>query len=120
MRRLALILATLILLAAVGCGSATTQTTAPVASTPTGPTAASGTWTGMGAKLANWETAHPKNMTGCSAGTCYGERIMADGSLTDQFIVVSTTGPPEYRIDGYEQAIGDGTPLATAKAAVLS
>jgi hypothetical protein len=45
---------------------------------------------------------------------------MADGSLTDQFVLVSTTGAPEYRVDGYEQAIGDGTPLATAKAAILS
>lgn len=44
---------------------------------------------------------------------------MADGQLTDQFVTLTTTGPPANRVDGYAQAIGDGTSLATAKADVL-
>jgi hypothetical protein len=113
------LIASLVLIAATGCGATSTKTVTPASTSAASGTASPGAWTGLGAKLSDWETAHPKNSTGCSAGGCYGARVMADGSLMDQFVLVSTTGAPEYRVDGYEQAIGDGTPLATAKAAVL-
>jgi hypothetical protein len=113
------LIASLVLLAATGCGAASTTNVTP-ASTSAAPGAASpGAWAGLGAKLSDWETAHPKNTTGCSAGGCYGQRVMVDGSLMDQFVLVTTTKAPEYRVDGYEQGIGDGTSLAAARAAVL-
>lgn len=104
------------LLVTPGCGSAATS--APSASATTTGTSARGAWTGFGAKLSDWEKAHPKNLTGCPAGTCFGGRVMADGQMTDEFTTLMTTGPPDNRVDGYTQAIGDGTPLAAAKAAV--
>jgi hypothetical protein len=72
------------------------------------------TWTGLGATKANWESAHPKETSGCSAGTCYGPTINSEG--THEFRLVTTT--PEGRIDGYEQSFSDGTSAAAAKEAV--
>jgi hypothetical protein len=73
----------------------------------------------MGAKLADWESAHPKSTAnGCTTG-CYGGEAMDSGSQTPQFKVVSTSGPPENRVDGFEEAIGENTSIAAAKAAVL-
>ena len=80
---------------------------------------ASFVWTGMGAKLSNWTKVHPKHSTGCPSGGCYGRRVSVAGKPTDRFVLVSTTGTPAYRVDGYVQAIGDGTPVAAAKVAVL-
>jgi hypothetical protein len=45
---------------------------------------------------------------------------MAGGELTYEFTGFTTTGPPDYRVDGYDQAIRDGTQLAAAKVAVLA
>jgi hypothetical protein len=80
---------------------------------------ASSVWTGMGAKLSDWTEAHPKHSPGCLSGGCYGQRVSVGGKLTYRFVLVSTTGAPTYRVDGYIQGIGDGTPVAAARAAVL-
>jgi hypothetical protein len=77
-------------------------------------------WTGFGAPLSAWITTHPKNRTHCSAGGCYGGQARIEGTWTDQFLGLSTTGPPTHRVDGYLQEIGDGTSLADAKADVVS
>jgi hypothetical protein len=106
-------------LALAGCGGgAEGGSTERSATTATA--TSSGAWTGMGAKLADWESAHAKSSTstGCTTG-CYGGQVMDSGSSTPQFKIVTTTGAPEYRVDGYEQAIGDGTAVAAAKSAVL-
>jgi hypothetical protein len=91
-------------LALAGCGSSS-------GSSAKGP---SEQWTGLGAPKANWESAHPKETSGCSAGTCYGPAINSEG--TPEFRVVTTT--PEGRIDGYEQSFPHGTSAAAAKKAV--
>jgi hypothetical protein len=41
------------------------------------------------------------------------------GQVIYQFTFLSTTGRPDYRVDGYEQALGYHTRLATAKKEVL-
>jgi hypothetical protein len=74
-------------------------------------------WTGFGAKLADWETAHPKQTGGCPAGTCFGEPLAIGGETRYQFQLL-TTGP-ETRVEGYEQSFGAGTTVAAAKAEVL-
>lgn len=81
--------------------------------------AAASSWTGLGAVLSDWSKAHPKNATNCSKGSCYGGRVSDGGSLQDQFIGVLTLGKPP-RVYAYDQAIGDGTPLAAAQRAVLA
>ncbi len=110
-----------VLLAATGCGA--TSTTTPASTSAASGPASPGRWTGLGATLADWETAHPKGSggsgSGCSGDGCYGERVTVEGESTYQFTAFSTTGPPEYRVDGYEQALGAGTSLAGAKADVL-
>ena len=73
----------------------------------------------MGAKIADWTKAHPKHSAGCPAGGCYGGEAKVGGQLSIQFVTLTTTGAPDYRVDGYTQAIGDGTSLAAAKAAAL-
>jgi hypothetical protein len=73
----------------------------------------------MGAKIADWTKAHPKHSAGCPAGGCYGGEAKVGGDPAIQFVTLTTTGAPDYRVDGYTQAIGDGTSVAAAKAAVL-
>lgn len=112
-----------VLLAATGCGATSTKTVAPASTSAAPGTTSPGAWTGLGAKLADWETAHPRGprKSDCSGEGCYGygERIMASEESVSQFTSFSTTGAPDYRVDGYEQAIGDGTSLAVAKTDVL-
>jgi hypothetical protein len=80
---------------------------------------ASSPWTGLGALLSDWGKAHPKNVTNCSKGSCYGGRVKDGGQLQDQFVGVLTIGKPP-RVYTYDQAIGDGTPLAAAQRTVLA
>jgi hypothetical protein len=82
------------------------------------PAGASSPWTGLGATLSNWARAHPKDTTGCPTGGCYGRRIKIGGRLTARFVEVRTTAAPAILVDGYLQAIGDGTSLGAATAAV--
>jgi hypothetical protein len=83
------------------------------------PAGASSPWSGMGATLTDWAKAHPKNSTHCSQGSCYGGTVKDGGQFQDQFVGVLTIGKPP-RVYAYDQAIGDGTPLAAAKQAVLA
>jgi hypothetical protein len=93
-------------LLAVGCGS---SNSAP----------SSTAWTGLGATLPDWESAHPRGREGCSEGHCYGRKVQLGPNESQyEFITVETTGPPENRVDGYTQALGEGVIEATAKAAV--
>ncbi len=76
-------------------------------------------WTGLGALLSDWAKAHPKNTTDCSQGSCYGGRVKDGSQLQDQFVGVLTIGKPA-RVYTYDQAIGNGTSLATAQRDVLA
>lgn len=103
-----------------GCGSTAAETATQVATTLAAPSSATpGAWTGLGAKLADWTASHPKNPSNCEETPCYGGQMPDGGGLTDQFSGVETTETPEYRVDGYTQAIGDGTPLSVAESDVL-
>jgi hypothetical protein len=109
-------------LALAGCGSSggssaghrtgTSRTTSTDNSSP-------GAWNGFGAKLVDWEGTHPKQTAGCPAGTCFGNKLTISGATTYQFQLLTTTGPPESRVDGYEQAFNEETPVAAARAEVL-
>jgi hypothetical protein len=81
-----------------------------------------GVWTGFGAKLADWESAHLKGSggsgSGCTNEGCYGEEMQVAGETVHQFTGFSTTGAPEYRVEGYEQALPNGTSISAAKSAV--
>jgi hypothetical protein len=108
-------------LALAGCGSSS-STTGSTGATTTPVATATGTlgWTGMGATLADWERAHPKGSDGCSAGHCYGRKVQLNpGESMYEFTTTETSGPPEKRVTGYTQALGEGVILAAAKAAVL-
>ena len=74
-------------------------------------------WTGLGAMLSDWAKAYQKDTTDCSKG-CYGGRVK-DGRQAYRFVGVLTIGKPP-RVYSYRQAIGNGTPLAAAKRAVLA
>ena len=117
------LIASLVLLVATGCGATSTTNVAPTSTAARPETTSPVAWTGFGAKLSDWGTAHPKGSggsgSGCSGEGCYGERIMINNEPTYQFTSFSTTGAPEYRVDGYEQALGEGMSLAVAKADVL-
>ena len=117
MRRLIALLA---VLAFAGCGSSGTSSSSshPNIST-TKPTtqAAVASWTGLGAKLSEWETAHPKRTEGCPAGTCFGTKVPTGSNESAyEFMTLETT--PEGRVDGYSQALGEGISVAAARQAV--
>lgn len=93
MHRLGTVLLALPLLAA-GCGSSSSSSSS-----------GSHGWTGLGAKLADWESAHPRGKEGCEEGKCFGSRVeVAPGESQYEYILVETT--PEGRVDGYTQALG--------------
>jgi hypothetical protein len=105
------LLATAALLAA-GCGSSSTGssttavpgTAAPYRYTPGYATTG---WTGLGAKLSDWESAHLRDTAGCSAGSCFGSKVQVGPSKSQyEYTTVETT--PEGRVDGYTQALGGG------------
>ncbi len=112
-----------VLLAAAGCGTTSTKTATPASTSIASGAASPGTWTGLGATLTAWESAHPKGSggsgSGCSGEGCYGAQVTDNDEPTYEFTAFSTGGPPEYRVTGYEQALGDGTSLEAAKADVL-
>jgi hypothetical protein len=107
-----------------GCGgSSSTKNSTSKAQSPA-PTSAAGAhagWTGMGAPLSAFETAHPPQTGGCPAGGCYGSVIPYTGQgQCCEFEALSTTGPPDNRVDGYTQAFPVGTSLATARLEVFA
>jgi hypothetical protein len=79
--------------------------------------ASSTTLSGFGATVGDWTKAHPKNLSGCPAGTCYGGFVTTGGQRQTQFILAQTN---DGRIVGYVQNIADGTSLADAKAQALA
>jgi hypothetical protein len=103
------LLATAALLAA-GCGSSSTTsstTSIPGTAAPEQNTLGHATtgWTGLGATLADWESAHPRGREGCSAGTCYGSKVEV-GPNESQYEYTTVETTPEGRVDGYTQALG--------------
>jgi hypothetical protein len=73
--------------------------------------------TGFGAKVSDWTRAHPKNLSGCPAGTCFGSFVKTGGERMTQFILVTINGG---RIVNYVQNIADGTSLTSAKSQALA
>lgn len=87
---------------------------------PKAPTPATVGWTGMGSPLKSFETTHPKDLSGCPAGTCFGTKINNSEGDADEFVLLTTTGGRMNRVDGYTQAFSDGTSIGAAKAAALA
>ena len=109
-------------LLAAGCGGSTPtehSTRARQSRAPSATAAARAGWTGMGAPLAAFKTAHaPQTSPGaCPQGGCYGNGVFppyAGQGQCCEFVDLSTTGPPENRVDGYTQAFAVGTSVALA------
>ena len=101
----------------VGCGGSTsTKSSTSAAQSSAGPPSG---WTGMGAPLSAFETAHsPQTSPGaCPQGGCYGNGVFpAYGGQGQccEFVDLSTIGPPDNRVDGYTQAFPVGTSIASA------
>jgi hypothetical protein len=105
-----------------GCGgstSSTSSTSAAQSPARTSTASAPPGWTGMGAPLSAFETAHsPQTSPGaCPQGGCYGNGVfpayVGQGQCCE-FVDLSTTGPPDNRVDGYTQAFPAGTSIALA------
>jgi hypothetical protein len=104
------------------CGGSAAPSSNVGSQTPAKVTAsapAAGGWTGMGSPLTSFETEHPKNLSGCPAGTCFGTKINNSEGDADEFVLLTTTGGRINRVDGYTQAFSDRTSIADAKAAAL-
>jgi hypothetical protein len=105
---------------AAGCGSSTSTTTdrsATQSQAPTSPAGAHSGWTGIGAPVSAFESAHPP-VTG-QAGYGSGPTYPGPGQCCE-FTELSTTRPPVNRVDGYTQALAIGTSVAAAKLEVLA
>jgi hypothetical protein len=107
---------------AAGCGGSTptkSTTSAPQSPVPSATASAPAGWSGMGAPLSAFETAHsPQTSPGaCPQGGCYGNDVfpayVGQGQCCE-FVDLSTTGPPDNRVDGYTQAFPVGTAIALA------
>jgi hypothetical protein len=110
----------LIAVGLAGCGSSG-STSSPSTAASTGSVASSAPrgWTGLGAKLTDWESAHPKATESCAEG-CYGSKVqLAPGESQYEFTSLSTGGDTNNRVTGYSQALMEGTSIAAAKVAVL-
>jgi hypothetical protein len=113
---------------AAGCGSVSTTNGTKAAQSPArNPTvSAPAGWSGMGAPVSAFETAHPPQMSpgACPQGDCYGNAVspayIGQGQCCE-FVDLSTTGPPENRVDGYTQAfpVGSSITLAMNRVRVL-
>jgi hypothetical protein len=108
-------------LAAAGCGSSsprasdTTTTAAPAATAPTGTTLPATAWVGIGTPLTQFATKYPRTTRGCSQGQCYGPDV--NSSLQAAEFLVSTDSG---LVDGYTEALPEGTLPAAARAAILA
>jgi hypothetical protein len=99
-----------------GCGSSggaeTSSSEAKSTSASSPPTHAAHAWTGYGATIADFESAHPKNSTACAEG-CYGQAVeVAPNETGAEFHGVNVNGG---RVTHYEQDLG-GSELAPAAA----
>jgi hypothetical protein len=100
-----------------GCGSSSSSSNGS-SSTRATKSVPAGTWTGFGAKLSDFQAAHPKATSGCTSG-CYGQTVGSEGQVVYQFRMVMTTGAPDYRVDAFTYALPDKTGIAAAKDAIL-
>lgn len=106
---------------------------APKRPVPTSKAGAQGS-TAMGATFSAFEAAYPAvtNLNACppaplpasqTFGGCYGSSItppyVGSGQCCE-FVAVSTTGPPDNRVDGYTQGFPENTSITAAKQAVLA
>lgn len=106
-----------VLVASCG-GSTSTKSTTSAARTSTG-SAPSG-WSGMGAPLSAFATAHPPQEGRGQPGG-YGSSTSYPGpGQCCEFVDLSTTGPPDDRVNGYTQAFAIGTSVPAAKLEVLA
>jgi hypothetical protein len=107
-----------------GCGSSAATSsnthTADPAKSAVAPKPTATGWTGMGSSLTSFELAHPKNLSRCPAGTCFGTEMNNSEGDADEFVLLTTTGGQVNRVDGYTQAFSDGTTVAEARAAALA
>jgi hypothetical protein len=107
-----------------GCGgssAATSSTSGTQTPAQTSTASAPPGWTGMGAPLSSFQTAHPPDTSGCATGGCYGGGIPYTGQgQCCEFVDLSTTGPPDNRVDGYTEAFRVGTSVAAAKFEALA
>ena len=121
MRRL---LVALVVLPMVGCGSGGSggvTTSSNSESQTTANTHVAFGWSGLGAKLSDFEAAHPRGTAGCEKGTCYGPKVATNTSPAEasyEFVSVSSNGA-ENRVDGYDQTIGESVIPNIAKHTVL-
>ena len=69
----------------------------------------------LGATTAEWQSAHPSNTVGGSAG--YGSSVTVDGRSVPQFTAVATRGG---RVVGFHMSFPPATRLATAEQLVRS
>jgi hypothetical protein len=104
---------------AAGCGGSTSTTSSTGAAQSrarTSTASAHSGGSGMGAPLPAFATAHP-----LQEGGGYGSRTSYPGAgQCCEFVELSTTGPPDSRVDGYTQAFAIGTSVAAAKLEVLA
>jgi hypothetical protein len=108
MKNVSKVLTTLIAIAALCMGLATSAE----ASTKSKP------WTGLGATLSNWKLAHPANKTACiKGGGCYGPSLGRNDQSGQkaQFISVQTRNS---RVSSFYMSTG-AVPINTAKLEVL-
>lgn len=111
---------------AAGCGSSsstTTNTSAAKSTTRTSAASAPAGWTGMGSALATFATAHRPvtDPAACPQSGCYGNSIAppyVGAGQCCEFVELSTTGPPDNRVDGYTQGFPEGTSIAVARGLV--
>ena len=113
------VICTLAAALATGCGGSSMSTTTAAKSKPPQRSPATRGWSGMGAPLAAFARAHPKNLAGCPAA-CYGRSISNVEDVCCEFTTMQTTGSPFYRVDGYTQGFTNGTTIRKARAAVLA
>lgn len=105
-----------------GCGSSSSGGVSNETTQSTLAKGSPGAWTGFGAKLADlgigasqgfrwiWQRVHERRLL--------GEELQVGGEAIHRFTGFSTTGAPEHRVEGYEQALPDGTSISAAKSAV--
>jgi hypothetical protein len=102
-----------------GCGGSTSTTSTTSAARTSTARVPSG-WSGMGAPLSAFATAHPPQEGGGQAGG-YGSSTSYPGpGQCCEFVDLSTTGPPDNRVDAYTQAFAIGTSVGAAKLEVLA
>lgn len=102
---------------AAGCGSS--ETTSSAGESQTATTHAATGWTGYGAKVADWASAHEQG-AGCAPNQCSGPTVQTGPNESEHEFTSVDAGGAEDRIDGYTQALGESVIPAAAKQDVLA